>query len=108
MDHSKNARNVDVTAERNIIMVTSSDSEGGPRETQERQHKNTGVRIEVSLDDILKYSKKSRNDAAKKLQVSISTLKRVCRGYGIQRWPSRNIKKFRSFRPSPVENEEQT
>ncbi|KAI8569861.1 hypothetical protein RHMOL_Rhmol02G0310000 [Rhododendron molle] len=107
MDHSKNARNVDVTAERNIIMVTSSD-EGGPRETQERQHKNTGVRIEVSLDDILKYSKKSRNDAAKKLQVSVSTLKRVCRGYGIQRWPPRNIKKFRSFRPSPVENKGQT
>ncbi|KAG5563517.1 hypothetical protein RHGRI_006075 [Rhododendron griersonianum] len=72
MDHSKNAHNVDVTAERNIIMVTSSDSEGGPRETQERQHKNTGVRIEVSLDDILKYSKKSRNDAAKKLQASDS------------------------------------
>ncbi|XP_058203699.1 protein NLP7-like isoform X2 [Rhododendron vialii] len=93
MDHSKNAHNV-ITTKRNVIMVTSSDSE----------------RIEVSLDDILKYSKKSRNDAAKKLQVSISTLKRVCRGYGIDRWPPRNrdIKKFRSFRPSPAENKGQT
>ncbi|KAI8569867.1 hypothetical protein RHMOL_Rhmol02G0310600 [Rhododendron molle] len=108
MDHSKNARNVDVPAERNIIMVTSSDLEGGPRETQERQHKNTGVRIEVSLDDILQNSKESRNNAAKKLQVSVSTLKRVCRSYGIQRWPPRNKKKFHSFGPSPVENEGQT
>ncbi|XP_058203706.1 protein NLP7-like isoform X2 [Rhododendron vialii] len=105
MDPSKNAQNV-VIAERNIIVVTSS--EGGPREMQERQHKNTGVQIEVSLDDILKYSKKSRIDAAKKLQVSVSTLKRVCRGYGIDRWPPRNIEKFRSFQPSPIENEGQT
>ncbi|KAI8569827.1 hypothetical protein RHMOL_Rhmol02G0306700 [Rhododendron molle] len=67
MDHSKNVHNV-VTAEQNIIPITSSDSEVGPRETQERQHKNTGVRIEVSLDDILKYSKESRTGAAKKLQ----------------------------------------
>ncbi|KAI8569859.1 hypothetical protein RHMOL_Rhmol02G0309800 [Rhododendron molle] len=65
MDPSKNAQNV-VIAERNITVITSS--EGGPRETQERQHKNTGVQIEVSLDDILKYSKKSHIDAAKKLQ----------------------------------------
>ncbi|KAF7114758.1 hypothetical protein RHSIM_RhsimUnG0078000 [Rhododendron simsii] len=67
MDPSKNAQNV-VIAERNIVVVTSS--EGGPREMQERQHKNTGVQIEVSLDDILKYSKKSRIDAAKKLQAT--------------------------------------
>ncbi|KAG5563529.1 hypothetical protein RHGRI_006085 [Rhododendron griersonianum] len=59
-----NGQNV-ITAERNISIVTSSEER--KRKTQ-REHKGTGVKIEVSLDDILEYSKKSRSNAAKKLQ----------------------------------------
>ncbi|KAI8569869.1 hypothetical protein RHMOL_Rhmol02G0310800 [Rhododendron molle] len=40
--------------------------------------------------------------------VSVSTLKHVCRGYGIDRWPPRKIEELHSFRPSPIENEGQT
>ncbi|KAI8569814.1 hypothetical protein RHMOL_Rhmol02G0305800 [Rhododendron molle] len=95
-----------VTAERNIIAITSS--EEGTRKNQERELTKTGARIEVPLEDILKCSKMSRNNAAGKLEVSISTLKRVCRGYGIHRWPPRNIKKVHSFWPLPIENQGQT
>ncbi|KAI8569862.1 hypothetical protein RHMOL_Rhmol02G0310100 [Rhododendron molle] len=125
LDPPTNGQDV-VIAERNIVIVTSSEER--ERKTQ-RENKGTGVRIEVSLDDILKCAKLKRKGAAKKLQgnilkcaklkrkgaakklqVSISTLKRVWRGHGIDRWPprNRNIEKFRSFRPSPVENEGQT
>ncbi|XP_058203694.1 protein NLP7-like isoform X5 [Rhododendron vialii] len=85
---------------------------GERKRKTERKHRRTGVRIEVSWEDILECAKNkmSRKGAAEKLQVSISTLKRVCRGYGLDRWPPRNqnIKKFPSFRSSPVENEGQT
>ncbi|KAI8569826.1 hypothetical protein RHMOL_Rhmol02G0306600 [Rhododendron molle] len=104
LDPLNNGQNV-VIAERNIIIVASS--EECNRETQ-KEHKRTGVKIEVPLEDILKCAKMSRKGAAKKLQVSVSTLKRVCRHYDIQRWPPRNIKKYRSFRSSPVENKGQT
>ncbi|XP_058203701.1 protein NLP7-like isoform X2 [Rhododendron vialii] len=85
---------------------------GERKRKTERKHRRTGVRIEVSWEDILECAKNkmSRKGAAEKLQVSISTLKRVCRGYGLDRWPPRNqnIKKFPSFRSSPVENKGQT
>ncbi|XP_058216412.1 protein NLP7-like [Rhododendron vialii] len=106
MDSSNNGQNVVITAKQNSIVVSSS--EEGKRKKQEREHNKTGVRIQVSLEDIFKCSKMSRNNAARKLEVSISTLKRVCRGYGIHRWPPRNIKKVHSFRPLPVENQGQT
>ncbi|KAI8554749.1 hypothetical protein RHMOL_Rhmol05G0121700 [Rhododendron molle] len=97
MDLLDNGKNV-VTVERTIE---------GTRKTQEREHKKTGVRIQVSLEDILKCSKMRLNDAAVELRVSISTLRRVCRDYGISRWPPRNIKKV-PFQPSLVENQGQT
>ncbi|KAH7848361.1 hypothetical protein Vadar_001912 [Vaccinium darrowii] len=76
MDPSKNRQNV-ITAERNIIVVTSS--EEGKRKMKERECSKAGVKIEVPLEDILKCSKMSRINAATKLEVSISTLKRLCR-----------------------------
>ncbi|KAI8569800.1 hypothetical protein RHMOL_Rhmol02G0304900 [Rhododendron molle] len=105
MDPSNKGQNA-VTAERNILVVSSSKK--GKRMTQDEEHKKAGVRIEVSLEEILKCSKMRREYAAKELKVSISTLKRVCRDHGIHRWPPRNVEKVQLFLPSPVENQGQT
>ncbi|GFS38078.1 hypothetical protein Acr_00g0055500 [Actinidia rufa] len=43
----------------------------------------------------------------KKTSVSISTFKRVCRQYGINRWPPRNVDKVRTPRPSHVDHQEE-
>ncbi|KAI8546110.1 hypothetical protein RHMOL_Rhmol07G0090600 [Rhododendron molle] len=105
MDPSSNGQNV-VTAERNILVASSSKK--GKRKMQDREHKKAGVRIEVSLEEILKCSNMKRDSAAMQLNVSISTFKRVCRDHGINRWPPRNIEKVQPFLPSPVENQGKT
>ncbi|KAG5563481.1 hypothetical protein RHGRI_006044 [Rhododendron griersonianum] len=104
MDPSSNGQNV-VTAERNILVVPNSKER--KRKVQDREHKKAGVRIEVSLEEILKCSNMKREDAARELKVGVSTFKRVCRGYDIHRWPPRNIENANSFRPLPVENQRQ-
>ncbi|KAG5563493.1 hypothetical protein RHGRI_006054 [Rhododendron griersonianum] len=101
LDPPNNGQHV-VIAEQNISTITSLEER--KRKTQ-RVDKGTGVRIEVPLADILKCAKMSRADAVEELQVSVSTLKRVCRGYGIGRWSAREIKKVYSFQ---LENEGQT
>ncbi|XP_057511347.1 protein NLP6-like [Actinidia eriantha] len=79
----------------------------GTKKTSGREHKKNGVRIEIPYEDILHYSKLSRSDAARNLQVSISTFKRVCRNHGISRWPPRNVDKFRPPRPSHVDHQKE-
>ncbi|KAL7189130.1 hypothetical protein ACSBR1_038906 [Camellia fascicularis] len=69
-----NGSNV-VSAERSNIDVTC------------RVHNKTGVKIDIPLKDILQNRKRPIGVAANNLNVSRSTLKRVCRGYGIRRWP---------------------
>ncbi|PHT39061.1 hypothetical protein CQW23_22634 [Capsicum baccatum] len=49
----------------------------------------------VSLEDLKELFGKKREDAAESLNVSISTLKRICREHGISRWPSSKIKRER-------------
>ncbi|GFS38077.1 hypothetical protein Acr_00g0055490 [Actinidia rufa] len=80
----------------------------GTKKTSGREHKNIGVIIDIPYEDILHYSKLSRCDAARYLQVSISTFKRVCRKYGISRWPPRNVDKVHPPRPSHVDHQEVT
>ncbi|KAH7840283.1 hypothetical protein Vadar_015127 [Vaccinium darrowii] len=104
LESSNNGHNV-VPAEENITSVTSL--EEGKRKTQ-RENKGTGVKIEVSLDDIRKCMGMKRKAAAEKLKVSESTFKRACREHDINRWPPRNMQNVSPFRPSPVEIQGQT
>ncbi|KAF5949530.1 hypothetical protein HYC85_011523 [Camellia sinensis] len=66
---------------------------GGTVKTSKRVGNNIGVKIKIPLEDILQNSELSLENAAKSLKVSKSTLKRVCRTFGIERWPPRKINK---------------
>ncbi|CAL5437705.1 unnamed protein product [Camellia sinensis] len=85
MDALNNESNV-VRAERSNIDVTCS-KEKGRTKRPKTVHNKTGVKIKIPLDDILQNSRKSIEVAANNLNVSQSTLKRICRRYGIPRWP---------------------
>ncbi|KAH7845540.1 hypothetical protein Vadar_003319 [Vaccinium darrowii] len=85
----------DINAEQDDTVATIS--KGGTTKSQEREHKKAGVRFDISLEDVLRFSKLSRKDAAVRLKVSESTLKRVCRKYGIHRWPPRDVNKVEVF-----------
>ncbi|GMQ10547.1 hypothetical protein CsSME_00053501 [Camellia sinensis var. sinensis] len=98
MDALNNGSNV-VSAERSNIDATCL-QEKGKTKRPKRVHNKTGVKIEIPLDDILQNSKKSIEVAADNLQVSRSTLKRVCRGYGFPRWPPRKKNMVGSSQPS--------
>ncbi|KAF7150255.1 hypothetical protein RHSIM_Rhsim02G0246300 [Rhododendron simsii] len=65
MDPSSNRQNV-VTAKRNILVVPSSKER--KKKMQDRKRKKAGVRIEVSLEEILKCSNMKREDAARELK----------------------------------------
>ncbi|XP_058187225.1 protein NLP2-like [Rhododendron vialii] len=52
-------------------------------------NRTDGVRIAIPKEDILQTKGMRLIDAAKHLEVSKSTLKRVCREYDIYRWPPR-------------------
>ncbi|KAI8567384.1 hypothetical protein RHMOL_Rhmol02G0117800 [Rhododendron molle] len=60
-----------------------------PRGDERGNKEKTGVRIGIPLEDILQTKGMSLQDAAINLNVSRSTLKRVCRTYDISRWPPR-------------------
>ncbi|CAN6278392.1 unnamed protein product [Urochloa humidicola] len=46
---------------------------------------------DVSMEDILKCIHMSKKDAAKELNISSTSLKRLCRKYNTHRWPARKI-----------------
>ncbi|KAI8022658.1 Protein NLP6 [Camellia lanceoleosa] len=73
--------------------ASTSTQEKGTVKTSERKGNKPGVRIKIPKEDILQNSGMSIDDAAKTLNVSKSTLKRICRRYDIERWPPRNINK---------------
>ncbi|CAL4969739.1 unnamed protein product [Urochloa decumbens] len=46
---------------------------------------------DVNMEDILKCIHMSKKDAAKELNISATSLKRLCRKYNTHRWPARKI-----------------
>ncbi|KAK4365501.1 hypothetical protein RND71_016859 [Anisodus tanguticus] len=59
----------------------------------QKQSSTTRTKDSVNYDDLKQHFNKNLSDAAESLQVSRSTLKRLCRKYGIRRWPLSKRKK---------------
>ncbi|CAL5439196.1 unnamed protein product [Camellia sinensis] len=93
-----------VNNESNVISAERSNntcSQGkGTRKKLKRKQNTTGASMNGgNSEDVLQASEMSLDNAENSLHVSKSTLKRVCRGYGIEKWPPSKRTKFSCSQP---------
>ncbi|KAK3026503.1 hypothetical protein RJ639_041800 [Escallonia herrerae] len=72
------------------------------------QRRKSKFENSITLEEIRQQFGKKNEDAAASLGVSRSTLKRLCRQYGINRWPSSKRNKNNCSLPKPTQMNEST
>lgn len=74
---------------REAVVHEEEDDKAG----RDRKRRCSSAYIEsLSFEDVQRYFQEPLKDAAEQLNLSGNTLKRVCRAFGIPKWPFRDVR----------------